>query len=139
MKLKALDGLIIVDLSPVWFPVLGDPQMDDVRAVWHRIAQLADLLKGQEQNGVPIVTMESKLLHLKPHHGEFYPIEPFLDQAWGICGLYGDLCVEEVYEWLRPCCEAVLLKDCIVWPPGTRRRGEWASKFWPALNAMPAG
>ncbi len=121
---RGLAGLVLVDLDPLWLSAYGA----DERRVWERVALLCEHVNGQAASGLPVVPVSSLALR-------FINGGAFRGGTWGVCGLYGTLCVQEVADWLRAQGARVeLLSDCIVWPPGARRRGHPAQTYFPDLD-----
>lgn len=119
-----LAGLVLVDLDPVWAPTLGD----DEQRVWERVAWLCEHVNGQRVDGLPIVPVNSLALR-------YLDGAAFREGTWGLCGLYGLLCVEEVADWLRSQgATPVRLSDCIVWPVDESPRGHPAQHYFPDLE-----
>jgi len=121
---RGLAGLMLVDLDPLWMAARGAEE----GLVWERVALLCDHVNGQRPDGLPIVPVNS--LSLRYLNGA-----AFCEGEWGVCGLYGTLCVREVVAWLRAQgARTQLLSDCIVWPPGARRRDHPAQTYFPDLD-----
>jgi hypothetical protein len=125
-----LSGLVLVDLDPVWMldGAGPTPETQDVQRVWERLVYVCEHVNGQRVDGLPVVPVDSLALR-------YLDGAAFRGGTWGLCGLYGTLCVEDVADWLRAqAARPVRLSDCIVWPADANPRSRPAQYYFPDLD-----